>query len=324
MESRTTTPIYSRFQVNKCPFGDKYKCRYIKDPNFTPRDNNGADKKKFTSKMPHKKFTPCNNDNRLLGPPRGKPLDGQAPTCSVMQISTLKLLAYLNTVNKNDDSNIVIISNNVPNTSNFWMFDNNSSTSTNKYGRICTFNYSSSSSSSTSSSSALTYDQRTAHIWNYDILQSHVEQKIVKYHDIAAAHEICRDFRRKVATYSESDFRVNMFTADTSFPLARHVIGPHNTRTLTALGWTDDIKILNATIYPVHVQNNTPEFMTALYNTGRIWLGAATILPPKHIHDPDSPCVFDPDNFSTFRPKCTRYNPPGAPSPYVSRFTSHT
>ena len=31
----------------------------------------------------------------------------------------------------------------------------------------------------------------------------------------------------------------------------------------------------------------------------------------------------DPDNFSTFRPKCTRYNPPGAPGSYVSRFTSH-
>ena len=25
-----------------------------------------------------------------------------------------------------------------------------------------------------------------------------------------------------------------------------------------------------------------------------------------------------------FRPKCTRYNPPGAPGSYVSRFTSHT
>ncbi len=29
-------------------------------------------------------------------------------------------------------------------------------------------------------------------------------------------------------------------------------------------------------------------------------------------------------NFSTFRPKCTRYNPPGAHGSYVSRFTSHT
>ena len=90
------------------------------------------------------------------------------------------------------------------------------------------------------------------------------------------------------------------------------------------LGWTDDIKILNATLYPVHVQNNTPEFMTALFNIGRLWLGAATILPPKLNYDPDSPCVPDPDNFSTFRPKCTRYNPPGAPGSYVSRFTSHT
>ena len=136
------------------------------------------------------------------------------------------------------------------------------------------------------------------------------------------------DFRRNVATYSESEFRVNIFIADTSFPLGRHVVGLQNTRTLTVLGWTDDIKILNATLYPAHVQNNTLEFMTALYNIGRLWLGAATILPPKHIHDPDSSGVPDPDNFSTFRPKCTRYNPPGAPGPgapgsYVSRFTSH-
>ena len=61
-----------------------------------------------------------------------------------------------------------------------------------------------------------------------------------------------------------------MFIADTSFPLARHVVGLQNTRTLTVLGWTDDIKILNATLlYPVHVQNNKPDFMTALYNIGR-------------------------------------------------------
>ena len=71
MESKTITPI--------CFLT-------IKDPNFTPRDNkenkdsNGADKKKFTPKMPNMKFTPNNNNNRLVGPPRGKSLDGQAPT----------------------------------------------------------------------------------------------------------------------------------------------------------------------------------------------------------------------------------------------------
>ena len=117
----------------------------------------------------------------------------------------------MNTVNENDDSNKVTVSNNVPNTrdNNSWMLDNNSSTSTNSLARICTFNYptsSSSSLSSTSSSSAPTYDQRTAHIWSYDILQSHTEQEIVQCHDIAAAHEICMDFRRKVATNSESIF----------------------------------------------------------------------------------------------------------------------
>ena len=44
------------------------------------KDNNGADKKKFTPKMPNKKFTP--NNNNLVGPPPGKSLDGQAPTYS--------------------------------------------------------------------------------------------------------------------------------------------------------------------------------------------------------------------------------------------------
>ena len=115
-----------------------------------------------------------------------------------------------------------------------------------------------------------------------------------------------------------------MFVADTSFTLARHVIGPQNTRTLTVLGWTDDTKILNATLYPDHVQKNTPEFMTALFNIGRLWLRAATILPPRHIHDLNSTGIHDADKFSTFRPRCTSYNPPGAPGSSVSRFTSHT
>ena len=58
MESKTITPIYFRFQVNKYRFSDKCKYRHIKDPHFIPRDNkenkdnNGADKKKFTPKMP--------------------------------------------------------------------------------------------------------------------------------------------------------------------------------------------------------------------------------------------------------------------------------
>ena len=150
-----------------------------------------------------------------------------------------------------------------------------------------------------------------------------MEQEIIQCHDIAAAEEICMDFRRKTAAYSESDFRVNIFRADTSFPLARHVVGPQNTRTLTVLGSTDDTKILNATLYPDHVQNNTPEFMTALFNMGRLWFGAAMILPRRHIHDLDATVVQDPGNFSTFRRKCTRYNPPGAPGSYVSRFTTH-
>ena len=101
-------------------------------------------------------------------------------------------------------------------------------------------------------------------------MQLHMEQEIVHYHDIEAAEEISFDFQRKTAEYSESDFRVNMFIADTSFPLARHVVGPQNTRTLTVLRWTDDTRILNATLYPDHVQKNTPQFMTALFSIGRI------------------------------------------------------
>ena len=94
-----------------------------------------------------------------------------------------------------------------------------------------------------------------------------------------------------------------------------------------------DIRILHTLMYQIDlcytdnpdlVPKNTPEFMTALFNIGRLWLGAATILPPRHIHDLDATGVQDLDNFSTFRPKCTRYNPPGAPGSYVSRFTSHT
>ena len=94
----------------------------------------------------------------------------------------------MNTVNESDDNNKVIVSNNVLTTrdSNSWMFDNKSSTSTNSVARICTFNYSSSSSSSSSSTStfyAPTYDQRTAHMWDYAIVQLHMEQEIVQCHD---------------------------------------------------------------------------------------------------------------------------------------------
>ena len=180
-----------------------------------------------------------------------------------MQIRTLKLLANVNT--ENNDNNKVTVENNVLTNrdNNSWMFENNSSTSNNSQARICTLNYSSSSTStsSTSTSSTPTYDQRTEHIWDYDIAQLHMEQEIVQCHDIAAAQEICMDFRHKVDTYLESDFRVNAFTADTLFPLARHIVDPHNTRSLTVLGWIDDIKIVNATMYTVHMQNNLSDFM---------------------------------------------------------------
>ena len=129
--------------------------------------------------------------------------------------------------------------------------------------------------------------------------------------DIDVAYEICKDFRHN-AIYFEFDFRFNKFIADNQlFPWARHIVCPKNTRSLTVLGWTDNINILSATRYPIHLQNNSPAFMCALYNIGHLWLGASIILPPQHVFDPDSPCVSDPDYYSTFRPKCTRYNPPG-------------
>ena len=241
-----------------------------------------------------------------------------------MQIRTLKLLTNLNQISESNNNNQVILSRNVPTIRdmNSWIFNNSNSTSTTTQARICTFNYTSNSSSS--SSSAPTYHQLTAHIWDYVIEQPHINQETIQCHDIAIAYEICMNFRRNVATYSESDFRVKQFIADTSFPLARHIVRPKNTRSLNVLGWTDDIDILNTTMYPVNIQNNSLAFMCALWNIGHPWLGASIILPPQHVVDPDSPCVSDPDNYSIFWPKCTRYNPPESQGSYVSQFTSHT
>ena len=42
----------------------------------------------------------------------------------------------------------------------------------------------------TPTSSTPTYEQRTAQIWDYDIVQLHMEQEIVQCHDIEAAEEI--------------------------------------------------------------------------------------------------------------------------------------
>ena len=119
-------------------------------------------RKKITLKIPNKKFTP-NNNNRLVGPPRGKSLDGHAPSYSTMQIRTLKLLANVNT--ENDDNNEVIVGNNVLTNrdNNSWMFDNNISTSNNSQARIYTFNYSSSCSSSSSSTSTSSTPTTKAH-----------------------------------------------------------------------------------------------------------------------------------------------------------------
>ena len=47
-----------------------------------------------------------------------------------------------------------------------------------------------------------------------------MEQEFVQCHGVEAAQEICMDFRRKIATYSESEFRVNMFIA--AYPFVRN------------------------------------------------------------------------------------------------------
>ena len=62
----------------------------------------------------------------------------------------------MNSINDSGDNDKVIVRNNVLTTrDNYsWIFDNNSSTSTNSQARICTFNYFSSSSSSLSSTSS--------------------------------------------------------------------------------------------------------------------------------------------------------------------------
>ena len=105
-----------------------------------------ADKKKLTPKIPNKKYKPENLNNRLVDPPRGKSLDGQAPTYSTMQIRNV------NTNNEYENNNQVTGNTNAPHIrdNNSWMFENNNSTSTNTQTQICTITSTSSSSSQTS------------------------------------------------------------------------------------------------------------------------------------------------------------------------------
>ena len=157
MESKTTTRICFRFQVNKILTLYQETIKKIKIITVLIKRNSHA---KCHVRNIHPiiiiiVFLILHEENNLMD---------KLQHTQQCKIRTLKLLANVNTVHKNDDNNKLIVSNNVLTTrdNNSWMFDNNSSTSNNSQARICTFNYSSSSSSfssSTSSSSSPTCEQ---------------------------------------------------------------------------------------------------------------------------------------------------------------------
>lgn len=104
------------------------------------------------------------------------------------------------------------------------MFENNNTTSINPQAGICIFN---STSSSSASSYTPTYEQLTEHMWNYDIVQNHMEHGTIQCYDIDLAFDFRKDFRSKVALYSEPEFRVNQFIEDCSFLLLLGEITDH-------------------------------------------------------------------------------------------------
>ena len=98
----------NKFQVGKCTFGDKCRYRHEIDPDYKKKDgvvlgkNNKDNSKEINknkdknndrkpSKDGHKLYTPNNYNNRVVGPPKGKPLEGQPPRYSNQQQKFLKL-----------------------------------------------------------------------------------------------------------------------------------------------------------------------------------------------------------------------------------------
>ena len=98
----------NKFQIGKCTFGDKCRYRHEIDPDYKKKDevvvgNNNKDnnkdrnknKDKNNDKKPskdeHKLYTPNNFDNRVVGPPKGKNLEGQPLRYSSQQQKFLKL-----------------------------------------------------------------------------------------------------------------------------------------------------------------------------------------------------------------------------------------
>ena len=98
----------NKFQIGKCTFDDKCRYRHEIDPDYKKkdevivgknnRDNNKDENKnkdknndRKPSKDGHKLYTPNNYNNRVVGPLKGKILEGQPPRYSHQQQKLLKL-----------------------------------------------------------------------------------------------------------------------------------------------------------------------------------------------------------------------------------------
>ena len=88
----------NEFQIGKCTFGDKCRYRHEIDPDYKKKGegvvgNNNKDNNndRKPSKEGHKLYTPNNFNNRVVGPPKGKILEGQPPRYSNQQQKFLKL-----------------------------------------------------------------------------------------------------------------------------------------------------------------------------------------------------------------------------------------
>ena len=103
----------NKFQIGKCTFGDKCRYRHEIDPDYKKKDevvvgknnkDNNKDRNKNKDKNNdrkpnkdgHKSYTPNNFNNRVVGPPKGKTLEGQPPRYSNQQQKFLKLFIQNN------------------------------------------------------------------------------------------------------------------------------------------------------------------------------------------------------------------------------------
>ena len=97
----------NKYQIGKCTFGDKCRYRHEIDPDYKKKEevagknnkdnckdrNKNKDKNidRKPSKDGHKLYTPNNYNNRVIGPPKGKVLEGQPPRYSNQQQNFFKL-----------------------------------------------------------------------------------------------------------------------------------------------------------------------------------------------------------------------------------------